>query len=223
MREKCELDQCPEPLRDALSPFVRYGLRWISPPANFNTKQNRRFSVDTSQKMKITRNMQGVTLIELMLVMTIMAILMGIAIPSFNSTIRDNRVLTAANGYAAAIATARAEAVRRGRMVSVCPSADGAACSTDWSAGWIVYVEKDTVVAGGAPDVDLVLATGNAVKATTATRTAGANDWVRFSSRGITEELMTLEIKPAACDAGFSFQELTISLVGRPAFTKKTC
>lgn len=179
--------------------------------------------MDTSKKVKIAQHMQGFTIIELMVVVTVMAILMGLAAPAFNNTIRDNRVVTASNGYAAAIATARAEAVKRGRMVSVCPSADGQACGTDWSAGWMVYLEKETVVAGGAPDVDMILAVGDALKATVATKTAGANNWIRFSSRGLTEELTTLQIKPATCNAGYSFQELTISLVGRAASTKKTC
>lgn len=180
--------------------------------------------MDKFPKLNTTRrSMQGFTLAEMLIVVTIMAIIMALAIPSFNKSIRENRVLTAANAFASAIATARAEAVRRGKMVSVCPSADGAACGSNWSLGWIVYVEKDTVVAGGAPDVGTVLVTGDALKAVVATKTAGANNWIRFSSRGLTEELTTLQIKPETCNAGYSFQELTISIVGRAAFSKKTC
>jgi type IV fimbrial biogenesis protein FimT len=178
--------------------------------------------VNTPPKLKAARNMQGFTVLELMAVVLITAILTSLAVPAFNNTIRDNRVLAASNELVVAIALARSEAVRRAKSVTVCPSADGLACGTDWSLGWIV-LEDGATVAGAAPVVTSVLTVNGAPRATLATQTAGANSWVRFTSRGIAEELVTLEIKPETCDSGTSFQELTISLVGRAAFTKKTC
>ena len=184
---------------------------------------------NTARTMQGFTNMQGLTttqgftIPELMVVVAIMAILLSLAVPAFNNTIRDNRVLASSNELVTAVAMARSEAVKRARMAAVCPSADGASCGADWSTGFIVYVEKDTVVAGGAPDVDIVLKVNGEMNATVGTQTAGANNWIRFSSRGIADELVTLEIKPETCESGNSFQELTISLVGRATFTKKTC
>jgi type IV fimbrial biogenesis protein FimT len=47
---------------------------------------------------------------------------------------------------------ARSEAVKRGAIVSLCPSADQASCGgTDWSGGWIAFVNPNgdaTVDAG---------------------------------------------------------------------------
>lgn len=165
----------------------------------------------------------GFTLIETLMVLVIAAILVSLAAPSFLSTIRDNRVLTYTNHVAAAVGSARAEAVKRGRRVAVCPSSDGATCGTDWSGGWLVYVEKTTVSTGASPDIDTVLSVGGSSEATVTSKTGGANNWVRFDSRGMAEESTTLEVKPDTCATGTRYQEMVINIVGRVSFSKKTC
>ncbi|SHG20218.1 type IV fimbrial biogenesis protein FimT [Microbulbifer donghaiensis] len=62
---------------------------------------------------------QGFTLIELMIVVTVLGIVMAIGIPSFNTMIMNNRLAAASNDVAGALHFARAEAVRRGRSVQV--------------------------------------------------------------------------------------------------------
>ena len=61
----------------------------------------------------------GFTLIELMMVLTILGIVMSIGVPSFNTMIKNNRLASASNDVAGALHYARAEAVRRGRPVQV--------------------------------------------------------------------------------------------------------
>jgi type IV fimbrial biogenesis protein FimT len=92
---------------------------------------------------------RGLSLIEVLIVMAIAAILLGIGVPLFTSTVASARASSAANSLLAAIELARAEALRRGAAVAVCPSADaaGTACgagaaSADWSAGWLVWVDN---------------------------------------------------------------------------------
>ena len=84
---------------------------------------------------------QGFTLIEMLVTMAILAILTMIALPSFRNAIHRNQVTAAGNQLVADINYARAEAVSRGIDVSVCPSSDGASCSTAtaYDAGWLVY------------------------------------------------------------------------------------
>lgn len=85
---------------------------------------------------------RGFTLLELMVTMAIVAVLLTIAAPSFRNTIARNRVSSASNDLLASVAYARNTAVDRGQLVSMCPSADGANCTTDGEAfepGWIVY------------------------------------------------------------------------------------
>lgn len=79
----------------------------------------------------------GFTLLELLIVVSIAAILLGIAIPSFNATIRSNRLTTYANELVTALNIARSEAVKRGQEVVV------RLTGANWENGWQVFVDVD--------------------------------------------------------------------------------
>jgi prepilin-type N-terminal cleavage/methylation domain-containing protein len=95
----------------------------------------------------------GFTLIELLVTMTIAAILLAIAVPSFNSSIASARASDGANSLLGALELARSEAVRRGVTVSVCRvtvvpatacnnTAAGSFVVGDWAAGWMVFADN---------------------------------------------------------------------------------
>lgn len=105
--------------------------------------------------------MDGVTLIELMVTLSVAAILLSLAIPSFQQIAATNRVAGLTNELTATLNLARSEAVKRGTTVTVCRSADtgtsinntpgslaGPTCSTDaatgWQHGWLVFVDGST-------------------------------------------------------------------------------
>lgn len=89
----------------------------------------------------------GFTLIELMVTISVLAVLVAIAIPSFTATINRNRLATTANGLVSGLQLARAEAVRRGGRVVLCPTSDPAAATPVCSPGswdkWIAYLDQD--------------------------------------------------------------------------------
>ena len=90
--------------------------------------------------------MAGVTLLEMMTAVAILAIVSGIAAPSFSNLLRDSERTTAVNGFIHALYLARSEAIKRGGIVSVCKSADGATCNNqapNWNDGWMVFVNSD--------------------------------------------------------------------------------
>jgi type IV fimbrial biogenesis protein FimT len=84
----------------------------------------------------MTRN-GGFTLIELMLAIVVLAILVGVAVPSFTHTIDRNAATGAANDLLASIILARSEAVKREQRVHI--RRQGA----DWSQ-WRVYADGNT-------------------------------------------------------------------------------
>jgi len=87
--------------------------------------------------------MRGITLVETLVVISILGILAAIAVPSFKATIERNRREAYANQIFEDLALARSEAIKRGVPVTVCPSTNGTGCSgsTIWTDGWIIFVD----------------------------------------------------------------------------------
>ena len=87
----------------------------------------------------------GFTLIELMVTVTVAAVLLRVAIPSFSRLIANNRLATQTNELVGGLNLARSEAVRQGQGVSIRSDSGG----SDFGTGWRVF--KDPTSAGAAP------------------------------------------------------------------------
>lgn len=88
----------------------------------------------------------GFTLVELVITVSILAILGGLAAPSFSAMWLDARRTTAVNGFVHSVFLARSTAISSSRTVTVCRSTDAQTCShrlDDWEAGWMVFVNRD--------------------------------------------------------------------------------
>jgi type IV fimbrial biogenesis protein FimT len=95
--------------------------------------------------MKRNAAQRGFTLVELMITLTLIAVLLVLALPSFSSSRLNTVLRTSANNLLAGTHLARAEAIKRNSPVTMCVSADGLACgSGDWNQGWIVIDESAT-------------------------------------------------------------------------------
>ena len=96
--------------------------------------------------MKInTRSIRAFTLIEMIVTVVVVAIIMTMAVPSFNSHIQNSRAIATANNLFFALKLARSEAIKRAVSVSVCPAGNVnfTACGSDWTQGWLVFVNSD--------------------------------------------------------------------------------
>lgn len=86
------------------------------------------------------RRAGGFTLIEMMTAIFILAILVGLAVPSFNNASLSGKLTGFANDLVASAQLARSEAIKRNVAVTMCASDDGATCDDPdgWEAGWII-------------------------------------------------------------------------------------
>lgn len=107
---------------------------------------------------QVTARSAGFTLLELMITVAVLAIGVGIGIPSFQDMMRRNRLATQTNTFVGAFALARSEAVKRGVRVTLCPASDAVnqnACSNsdDWAEnGMIIFTDGRGTI--GQVDVD---------------------------------------------------------------------
>src|SRR5262245_36191661 len=88
----------------------------------------------------------GVTLVELMLVCTLVAIISCLAIPAFHRFALDAKRTTSVNELLHTLHAARSAAIMRQEPTVVCKSADQVRCTpgaATWSSGWIVFANRD--------------------------------------------------------------------------------
>lgn len=89
---------------------------------------------------------RGFTLLELMIVVTLLAVSLSLVAPSMSFLIQDNRQVSAVYALRATLNLARSEALAQRHFVEVCGSdAAGTGCSgdSDWSRGYLAFVDLD--------------------------------------------------------------------------------
>lgn len=95
--------------------------------------------------MPITRTLarpsHGISLVQLLLAVGILATLAAIAVPPFSDLLDRMRGDRVRMQLLSAFAAARSTAITRRHPVSVCASGDGQRCAHDWGAGWLVYLD----------------------------------------------------------------------------------
>jgi len=167
----------------------------------------------------------GFTLMELMISLIVLAILLAVAMPSFQQFTSNNRVTTTQNDLVAAINLARSEAVRRSTAVTICSSTDGLSCgaSTDWPSGWIVF--RNPGAAG------TVAANSDIIQKWGAIQSAGAANgvlivtpsaFVQFQPTGLANVSTTVDVSYTGC-TGARKRHLQITLGGSISSVLQNC
>ena len=145
--------------------------------------------------MRPQGSMAGFTLIELLIVVALSAILMTVAVPSFQTMVANNRITSHTNELVMAMNLARSEAVKSNVRVILCRSADPTASppscggsANDWTTGWLLFASGDannTYQAG----VDTLIRVGEAARTGVQIRTNGTSDNnLEINSDGTTNE-----------------------------------
>lgn len=169
----------------------------------------RLFAIDACQRNRRA----GFTLVEMMVVVVIVSILAAYAVPSFMSMISEQRVRSAASDILGELVSARGEAIKQQRRVSMVRT------GVTWKDGWVICLSN----AAGA--CVTTLRTFNGYGNTTTMRVCGSSaayaNQIEFRGDGSIGNAPVgaesgLRISHASGGGGgFSSREIRLSTIGR--------
>lgn len=172
--------------------------------------------------LRAARRERGVTLIELMTAVVVLAILLGIGVPSFRNIMRENQIAAQSNNLLASLTLARSEAMKRGIRVSVCAANnDASACAgtANWSNGWILFADdfgsagtldaSDTILQKWPPTADAVVV-------------ASEDASVTFARTGRAELARSFFVTKQGC-TGEQLRTIDIAASGRVNLRRQDC
>lgn len=149
--------------------------------------------------MQIRHSQSGLTLLELMIGLGVVAILGSLAGPSFRDMILSSQITSATNNFITAMALARSEAVKRSVVIRV------DAVGGDWDNGWRVINNDD----------NSVIRVFDAPASTVDIAGAPAIFSLQFDGRGLLLG-QAGGVVMTVCHSGKPGREITLSATGRP-------
>ncbi|WP_295174233.1 GspH/FimT family pseudopilin [Variovorax sp. SCN 67-85] len=152
---------------------------------------------------------RGFTLIELMVTIAVMAILLMVAVPSFDNVALGGKLGAYANNLVATMRLARSEAIKRNAAVTVCVSNGGGCGSGGWEQGWIVQAVDGTLI-----QRQPALAAGF--------KLTGSEASLVFSPSGVGATAASFTVCRATPQMGWQERVVSISATGRPNVKKTT-
>ena len=104
-----------------------------------------RDAVTALRNSKPACRQHGMTLIEQIMVLAIIAALTGMAVPPMRKLLGRNQLQVAQTDFIAALQHTRATAITSGKRTLFCPTRDGNSCSNDmrWNNGWLLAHDTD--------------------------------------------------------------------------------
>ena len=180
----------------------------------------------------------GFTLLEMMIAISLLAILLSFGLPNFRDFIRNARLAAAANDVIADMNFARSEAIKRRVPVTLCKSDDAATCddsTTSEFRGWIIFVDDADAAVDAAEDGDgavdageVILRTGgiapeidDALSGTRLRSTFLSSGFVKPDAANLTQ-ILFCDVRGNAVAAGgdSAARGITISATGRAVVTR---
>lgn len=171
-------------------------------------------------------HMRGFTLVELMVTLLVASILLGIGVPAFSNLAEQTRLTTTTNQFLANLHMTRSEAIRRGALVTLCTSTDGATCTdTNWDAGWILFANPGR--SNQPTDPDSILRVGNAWTdpSIAVTGNQPVSQHISYNPLGQSERLSGALLMGTVtiCATGAEGRAIVISSAGRPRVATTDC
>lgn len=174
------------------------------------------------------------TLVEMMITIAVLAIVLGIGVPSMSAFIESNRLTSVTNDLLSSLQYARAEAIRQRSRVTICQrAANSDVCENNgsWTNGWLIYLDDNpaaTPVANSEGILRIVsnlnannLIISGGAQATSYVSFSGNGGHVSWSGSPIT---LTLNIcsKSSVLNATNRARDILINPTGRTQSTKSS-
>lgn len=169
----------------------------------------------------------GFSLMELMVTITVLAIVLAVAVPSFSGVIGNSKLRGQASELQAALSYARSEAIRQNLNVVFCHSDNGINCTIPvnnaWE-GWLVSTAGANLQSPVVPALrtGIIAAAPMKVSSGPILEAANANHAIRFTPQGLARtftanaplsDLIRVCIASAATDP--NIREIQFSSGGR--------
>jgi type IV fimbrial biogenesis protein FimT len=158
---------------------------------------------------------RGFTLIEMMVVLTIVGVFVLIAAPAYDTLIERTRLRSFANEFVASAFLARSEAIKRNEIMTLCVSTDGTSCTGggEWEQGWIVMDPSNTVIKR-----QQALPSGIILFEQSSTTFTN----MEFQPSGVASTPASMKLCKDTPEAGTEEKVVTISATGRPSIQTTT-
>ena len=157
------------------------------------------------------QRLRGFTLVEMLVALSILAVLLALAAPSFTEASLPSKLRSTANSLVGAAQLARSEAIKRDAVVTLCVSTDGATCGVgNWSQGWIVL--------SGAT----VLQSEPAAPTGFHVTPAGGSVALSFQPSGVGATTETFTVCRSTPKVGSQERSVAVSAIGRASVSTTT-
>lgn len=179
--------------------------------------QNKQINSIGSQDKKLkSSNITGVNMIELLITIVVMAILIGIAVPSYNIYIANNKAEIVADVLNSTLRLAKSEALQRATPIKICGAdTTPGVCNdnaTNWTYGWqIILASTGEVLHNYAPSGSEALS-------------INPTSSIFYLPSGLpSPQAFTFSIKPASCTHGYVINYDALSSGGSLQTTTISC